>query len=280
MSGAHEPDDGTIEIDGQRRCVFGSPQGALGRGVATIYQDLALAPRQPDLAEHLHRRGADARARCPACASSTSARCATRRRRYLARLKVDDPTTPIAPSNTLSGGQRQAVAIARALHWNARLVIMDEPTAALGVAESRQVLDLIRELHRGGTTVILISHNMAEVVDVATRVAVFKSGRKIADRPPRDSPRDDLAHLVMTGTAAMTDFTAELEARRRRRDGVRPRSRDARPHSARPRGAHAAHDADHGEVRRPGREESIRLVDRRVARRVAARPHELPVRRA
>ena len=76
---------------------------------------------------------------------------------------------------------------------------MDEPTAALGVAESRQVLDLIRELHRGGTTVILISHNMAEVVDVATRVVVVKGGRKIADRPAAGLTADDLAHLVMVG---------------------------------------------------------------------------------
>jgi len=78
-------------------------------------------------------------------------------------------------------------------------VIMDEPTAALGVAESRQVLDLIRELARGGTTVILVSHNMAEVVDVASRVAVLKSGRKIADRATTGLSGDDLAHLVMTG---------------------------------------------------------------------------------
>jgi ABC-type sugar transport system ATPase subunit len=99
----------------------------------------------------------------------------------------------------LSGGQRQAVAIARALHWNARLVIMDEPTAALGVAESREVLSLIRELHKGGTTVILVSHNRAEVVDVATRVVVLKGGRKIADRPAEGLSADHLAHLVMVG---------------------------------------------------------------------------------
>ena len=128
-------------------------------------------------------------------------------RRYLARLKVAIDDTERAV-DTLSGGQRQAVAIARALRWNARLVIMDEPTAALGVAESRQVLDLIRELHRAGTTVILISHNMAEVVEVATSAcAVLKSGRKIADRPAAGLTADDLAHLVMIGTVAMTDFT-------------------------------------------------------------------------
>jgi simple sugar transport system ATP-binding protein len=76
---------------------------------------------------------------------------------------------------------------------------MDEPTAALGVAESRQVLDLVRELARSGTTVILVSHNMPEVVEIATRVAVLKSGRKIADVDTSGLRADDLAHLVMTG---------------------------------------------------------------------------------
>ena len=187
VSGAHEPSEGTIESTGGRSS---SPRRSMrcGTGVATIYQDLALASAAADLAERLRRRRADAAARCPACASSTSARCGTRQR-AISRGSRSTSATPIAPVERLSGGQRQAVAIARALHWNARLVIMDEPTAALGVAESRQVLDLIRELHRGGTTVILISHNMAEVVDVATRVVVFKGGRKIADRPAPGSPR-------------------------------------------------------------------------------------------
>ena len=195
VSGAHDPDEGSIEIEG-RPVRFGSPLGALAAGVATIYQDLALAPRQPIWqnifigAELTRSRGG--------LALLDKRRMREESRRYLARLNVaiDDTNRAV---DTLSGGQRQAVAIARALRWNARLVIMDEPTAALGVAESRQVLDLIRELHRAGTTVILVSHNMAEVVDVAGRVAVLKSGRKIADLPTAGMRADDLAHLVMTG---------------------------------------------------------------------------------
>ena len=196
VSGAHEPTSGTIELDG-RPIVFTSPIDALKAGVATIYQDLALASRLPVwqnvfIGAELTRRLApgldilDKRAMREASSN------------YLARLKVELRNTD-RPVERLSGGQRQAVAIARALHWNARLVIMDEPTAALGVAESREVLSLIRELHRGGTTVILISHNMAEVVDVATRVVVFKGGRKIADRPAEGLTADDLGHLVMVG---------------------------------------------------------------------------------
>ncbi|MCC7038871.1 MAG: sugar ABC transporter ATP-binding protein [Burkholderiales bacterium] len=199
VSGAHEPDAGAIEIEG-RAVRLGSPQGALQAGIATIYQDLALAPRQP-IWPNIFIGAEWTRSLVPGLHVLDKKRMREASRQYLARLNVtlSDVDRPV---DTLSGGQRQAVAIARALRWNARLVIMDEPTAALGVAESRQVLDLIRELARGGTTVILISHNMAEVVTVASRVAVLKSGRKIADRPTQGLTGDDLAHLVMTGQPA------------------------------------------------------------------------------
>lgn len=196
VSGAHEPDEGVIEIEG-RPVRFASPLDALKSGVATIYQDLALAPRQP-IWQNIFIGAELMKTLLPGVAVLDKRRMRADASRYLARLKVDIADTRRAV-DTLSGGQRQAVAIARALRWNARLVIMDEPTAALGVAEGRQVLDLIRELHRGGTTVVLISHNMAEVVDVATRVAVLKSGRKIADRPVAGLTADTLAHLVMVG---------------------------------------------------------------------------------
>jgi len=197
VSGAHEPSEGSMEIDG-RTVDFGSPIDALRAGVATIYQDLALASRL-SIWQNVFIGAELTRRLMPGVRILDKRAMRGASSRYLARLKVDIRDTDRAIER-LSGGQRQAVAIARALHWNARLVIMDEPTAALGVAESREVQDLIRELHRGGTTVILISHNMAEVVDVATRVAVLKSGRKIADRPTAGLTADDLAHLVMTGT--------------------------------------------------------------------------------
>jgi simple sugar transport system ATP-binding protein len=196
VSGAHEPGEGRMELDG-RPVAFRSPLDALKAGVATIYQDLALAPRLA-IWQNVFVGAELTRRWLPGVAVLDKRRMMDEARGYLARLKVDIPDTDRAVE-MLSGGQRQAVAIARALRWNARLVIMDEPTAALGVAESRQVLDLIRELHRGGTTVILISHNMADIVEVATRVAVLKSGRKVADLPAEGLGADDLAHLVMTG---------------------------------------------------------------------------------
>jgi ABC-type sugar transport system ATPase subunit len=196
VSGAHEPSRGRMEFEG-REVRFGSPLQALTAGVATIYQDLALAPRL-SIWQNVFVGAELTRRVLPGLTILDKRRMMAEARRYLARLKVDIADTDRAVER-LSGGQRQAVAIARALRWDARLVIMDEPTAALGVAESRQVLDLIRELHRGGTTVIVISHNMADIVEVATRVAVLKSGRKVADLPAAGLTADDLAHLVMTG---------------------------------------------------------------------------------
>jgi ABC-type sugar transport system ATPase subunit len=196
VSGAHEPSEGRIEIDG-KPVTFRSPIDALGAGVATIYQDLALAPRLP-IWQNVFVGAELTRRVLPGVRILDKRAMREASSGYLAQLKIDIRDTDRAVER-LSGGQRQAVAIARALHWNARLVIMDEPTAALGVAETRQVQDLIRELQRGGTTVILISHNMAEVVAVATRVVVIKGGRKIADRPAEGLAADDLAHLVMAG---------------------------------------------------------------------------------
>jgi ABC-type sugar transport system ATPase subunit len=105
------------------------------------------------------------------------------------------------PVERLSGGQRQAVAISRALRWNAEIIIMDEPTAALGVKESALVLDLIRKLKADGRTVILISHNMRDVVALADRVVIMGAGRKYVDRPLGDLTADDIAHMIMSGNA-------------------------------------------------------------------------------
>ena len=204
-SGAHAPDHGHIEIDGQPvrfRSPLDAADGGVGAlalalGVATIYQDLALAPRLP-IWQNIFIGAELSRRLLPGLTVLDKPAMRRQSRQLLARLRIDIDDTDRTVEG-LSGGQRQAVAIARALRWNARLVIMDEPTAALGVAESAQVLDLIRELRRGGTTVVLISHNMAEVVAVASRVAVLKSGRKIADRAVDGLSADDLAHLVMLG---------------------------------------------------------------------------------
>ena len=197
VSGAQERSGGTVTLRGEP-VDFSSPQQALARGVATIYQDLALAPRL-SIAENVFMGAELTRPLLGRFLPVLDKRrMAGDARAYLARLGIElaDMRRPV---ERLSGGQRQAVAISRALRWNADIVIMDEPTAALGVKESAQVLSLIRRLGEEGRTVILISHNMADVVAVASRVAILKNGAKVIDRPTQDLDADRLAHMVMLG---------------------------------------------------------------------------------
>jgi simple sugar transport system ATP-binding protein len=194
ISGAQEPSDGGMRVNGNA-VRFRSPHDAHAAGIATIYQDLALSPRlaiwkNVFLGAELTRFGLLDKSRMRADATG-----------YMARLGIT-VTDPDKPVENLSGGQRQAVAISRALRLNADLIIMDEPTAALGVKETGQVLDLIRRLKADGKTIILVSHNMADVCAVASRVAIFKSGRKVIDRAVGGLDADKLAHMVMTGKDA------------------------------------------------------------------------------
>ncbi|ALA18852.1 MULTISPECIES: ATP-binding cassette domain-containing protein [Chelatococcus] len=196
ISGAQEPSAGAITLDG-KTVSFRSPQDALAKGIATIYQDLALAPRL-SIVQNVFMGAELTRPLLPFVHILDKRRMEDLAKGYLGRLSVavDDMHRPV---ERLSGGQRQAVAISRALHWDAQVVIMDEPTAALGVKETALVLDLIRKLNAEGRTVVLISHNMADVTAVATRVAILKSGRKVIDRPVAGLDADGLAHMVMTG---------------------------------------------------------------------------------
>jgi ABC-type sugar transport system ATPase subunit len=196
ISGAEMASRGEMRLDG-RPVRFVSPADALTYGIATIYQHLALAPRL-SIAENIFMGSELTRRLLPGLTILDKAAMRRNSREYLTRLgmALDDMRRPV---ERLSGGQRQAVAIARALRWQARLVIMDEPTAALGVKETAEVLRLIGRLNGEGRTVILVSHNMADVVAVAQRVVILKSGTKVIDRPVEGLDADDLAHMVMTG---------------------------------------------------------------------------------
>ncbi|MFY8194924.1 MAG: ATP-binding cassette domain-containing protein, partial [Novosphingobium sp.] len=176
ISGAEEPTSGTMRMGGQQ-VRFLSPHDALSRGVATIYQDLALAPRLSIAANVFMGAELTRSLGLPFIQILDKRRMMADAKGYLARLGVhiEDMNRPV---ERLSGGQRQAVAIARALRWNAEIIIMDEPTAALGVKETAQVLDLIRTLKADGRTIILISHNMSDVVALADRVVIMGAGRK------------------------------------------------------------------------------------------------------
>lgn len=197
IAGAQPPTSGTIHLRGVETR-FRSPHDALAQGVATIYQDLALAPRLSIAANVFMGAELTRSFGLPFLRILDKPRMAEQARAYLARLSVqiDDMRRPV---EGLSGGQRQAVAISRALRWDAGIIIMDEPTAALGVRETAQVLDLVRHLKSEGRTVILISHNMADVAALATRVAIMKSGAKVIDRPIDGLAADDLSHMIMSG---------------------------------------------------------------------------------
>lgn len=196
VSGAEEPTAGEMSLRGQK-IRFSSPHDALEKGVATIYQDLALAPRL-SISQNVFMGSELTRSLgLPFLRVLDKRRMAEEAKRYLSQLSVAI-TDMSRPVERLSGGQRQAVAISRALRWNAEIIIMDEPTAALGVKETALVLDLVRRLKADGRTIILISHNMRDVVALATRVVVLSRGRKIVDRPIDGLTADDISHMIMT----------------------------------------------------------------------------------
>jgi ABC-type sugar transport system ATPase subunit len=201
LSGAHAPSDGALTFDG-RPVHFNSPQDAADAGIATIFQELALSENlsiseNVFLGRELVRR----------IAGVPFLRRSAMRAVVDALLKELDAhiSDPEAAVGSLSGGQRQAVAICRALNLNARLVIMDEPTAALAVAETRKVLSLVRRLADSGRAVVLISHNMHDVFEVADRIAVFRRGRKVAERLRLETDPEEVVSLI---TGAHPDVRA------------------------------------------------------------------------
>jgi ABC-type sugar transport system ATPase subunit len=199
ISGAEEATSGTLRMRG-KAVAFASPHDALSHGVATIYQDLALAPRL-SIAQNVFMGSELTRPLLlPFLRVLDKKRMAQEARGFLKQLSVtvEDMDRPV---ERLSGGQRQAVAISRALRWKAEIIIMDEPTAALGVKETALVLDLIRKLKADGRTVLLISHNMRDVVALADRVVIMGAGRKYVDQPLGDLSADDLSRMIMAGNA-------------------------------------------------------------------------------
>ena len=204
LAGAHQPSGGEIRVGGTP-VNFGSPQDAAAYGIATIFQELALSENL-SIAENvfLGRELVTRVAGVPFLRrGAMKARVAALLRELEAHI-----ADPDAPVGSLSGGQRQAVAICRALNLDARLVIMDEPTAALAVAETRKVLSLAHRLAERGCAVVLISHNLVDVFEVADRMVVFRRGRKIAERRRDATTSEEIVSLI---TGAHPDARA-LEA--------------------------------------------------------------------
>jgi len=197
LSGALIPDEGAIYLDGVQ-VRFRNPVDARRQGIETVYQDLAVASAL-DISENLFL-GREIRRQGPL--GSLFRMLDKGRMRHEASMHMKNLRIGIhsmrQPVETLSGGQRQGVAVARGAAFARHVVIMDEPTAALGVKESNMVLDLIRQVRDRGLPVILISHNMPQVFDVADRVHIQRLGRRVAIVEPRNFKMSD-AVAIMTG---------------------------------------------------------------------------------
>jgi fructose transport system ATP-binding protein len=197
LSGALIPDEGEILLDGEP-VRFHSPLDARRHGIETVYQDLAVAPAL-DISENLFL-GREIKRRGPLGSilrMVDKGAMAGRAKAAMAELNIGIGSVR-QPVETLSGGQRQGVAVARSAAFARHVIIMDEPTAALGVKESGQVLDLIRRIRDRGLPVILISHDMPHVWEVADRIHIQRLGRRIAVINPKDvSSSDGVA--IMTG---------------------------------------------------------------------------------
>ena len=202
LCGVYRPDAGQVLVNGEE-VHLDSPLAALRMGIETVYQDLALADDLEPAANLylgrellrpglLGRLGVLDRA---AMRREAAAACRT------LGVTLQDEGAPIA---TLSGGQRQSIAVARSVVWASKAVMLDEPTAALGVVQRRHVLDVIRRVRDRGTAVVLISHNLPEVLEVADRIEVLRLGARVARFAAGDTSVEQLV-AAMTGALSQDD---------------------------------------------------------------------------
>jgi ABC-type sugar transport system ATPase subunit len=178
IAGVHQVDHGQIYFEG-RPVHIRSTRDAAALGIETVYQDLALADNLDIDEDSMERQAAET----------------------LSTLRVTTVRSIRQPVASLSGGQRQSVAVAKAVMWNSKLVLLDEPTAALGVVQTRVVLDLIERLRDRGLAVMVISHNLNDVFEVADRIAVLYLGRMVAEGPAADFDRQSVVEYMTTGSS-------------------------------------------------------------------------------
>lgn len=193
ISGVHHPDSGQIEYQGE---VISNrtPQQVRDLGIETIYQDLALADNlDVGINIFLGRERMKRVLGLPVLDRKYMRNESIGALKHLG-IELNDLTMPV---RYLSGGQRQAIAISRAVYWKARVLIMDEPTAALGVPEQREVKDLIKRLQSDGVAIIFISHNLTDIFDVSDRIFVLERGRKAGERLIADTDEDEVVAMMM-----------------------------------------------------------------------------------
>jgi D-xylose transport system ATP-binding protein len=194
LAGIHPFDSGTVLWEGREVHLHG-PKEASALGIEIVYQDLALCDNL-DVVENmfLGREDLDGLRRLD---EPTMER---RARETLAGLSVTTLRSVRQQVASLSGGQRQSIAVAKAVMWNSKLVILDEPTAALGVAQTRQVLDLVKRLAQNGLGVILVSHNLHDIFEVADRITVLRLGHSVAVYEAKNVTQTQVVEAITAGT--------------------------------------------------------------------------------
>jgi ABC-type sugar transport system ATPase subunit len=196
LSGVHAPDEGQILV-GAEPVAFANPLGARACGIETVFQELALADNL-DVSSNIFL-GRELRHGIRGLYRLNKKEMDRRSEQLLRRYAINMPSAR-AQVRQLSGGQRQGVAIARAVGTGrTQAVLMDEPTAALGVQETAKVLDIVRSLADSGLGVLLISHNMQQVIDTADQVFVLRGGHMVAGMPTDETSTQELVHYITTG---------------------------------------------------------------------------------
>jgi len=194
ISGVYHADAGTIFFEG-KEVRIDNPMDALGIGIETLYQDLALAENL-NVYSNIFLGREKLKRFLGLINVLDHDYMLNESKKVLDRLEIEVPSLK-NQIRTLSGGQRQAVAISRSIYWNAKFLILDEPTAALGVAEQKNVLDLVKTLSSQGVPVIIISHQLHDVFSVATRLVIMRRAKKVAERITKDTTTDEIVGLIV-----------------------------------------------------------------------------------
>ena len=196
LSGTDRPNDGEIRVNG-RLVHFNGPQDARAVGIETVYQDLALAPDLDAAANVFLGRELLKPGFLGRLGVLDRSRMVRRTGEAMERLGVT--IRPSAEVFTLSGGQRQSAAVARAAMWATSAIFMDEPTANLGVKQTKGVLDLIRRVRDAGTAVVIISHNLPQMLEITDRIVILRLGRTVGQIAASAASVDDLVRAMMSG---------------------------------------------------------------------------------
>ena len=205
IAGTHIPDGGQVLLGGQPQH-FRVPSDATQAGIETVYQDLALCDNL-DVVANLFLGREFTRTVIPGVVQPINEEAMEKRaREALSVLRINIPSVRGLVAQ-LSGGQRQSIAVAKAVLWSPLVVILDEPTAALGVAQTRQVLDLVMRLRERGLAVVIITHNMSNVFEVADKASVMRLGRRVARFTIKDSTPEDVVAAI---TGARSFDTADV----------------------------------------------------------------------